>query len=98
MRATMREPILNKTSAFTADPHFPHIVGQEHSTFSVLDAIDRGQWIVLNLDKGKLGEAGDPLGSLFLPMIKNALFAPKKPDLFTPYCNKIHNINPHTAA
>jgi hypothetical protein len=34
MRGTMREPILNKTSAFTADPHFRHIVGQTRSTFS----------------------------------------------------------------
>ena len=32
MRAVMREPILNKTSAFTADPHFRHIVGQTQST------------------------------------------------------------------
>src|SRR5206468_8597168 len=43
MRATMREPILNKTSAFTADPHFRHIVGQEHSTFSIREAMDEGQ-------------------------------------------------------
>jgi hypothetical protein len=28
MQATMREPILNKTSAFIADPSFRHIVGQ----------------------------------------------------------------------
>ena len=33
MQAVMREPILNKTSAFTTDPHFRHIVGQEHSPF-----------------------------------------------------------------
>jgi hypothetical protein len=41
MRATMREPILNKTSAFTADPHFRHIVGQP-STFSIKQAMDEG--------------------------------------------------------
>ena len=33
MRATMREPILNKTSAFTADPNFRHIVGQRIRRF-----------------------------------------------------------------
>jgi len=92
MRANMREPILNKTSAFTADPHFRHIVGQKHSTVSVLDAIDRGQWIVLNLDKGKLGEEAATLGSLFLNMVKNALFARKKRDLFTLYCDEIQNL------
>ena len=92
MRANMREPILNKTSAFTADPHFRHVVGQEHSTFSVLDAIDGGRWIVLNLDKGKLGEEAATLGSLFLTMIKNALFARKKRELFTLYCDEIQNL------
>jgi type IV secretion system coupling TraD/TrwB family protein len=92
MRANMREPILNKTSAFTADPHFRHIVGQERSTFSVLDAIDSGRWIVLNLDKGKLGEEAATLGSLFLTMVKNALFARRKRDLFTLYCDEIQNL------
>jgi len=92
MRMNMCEPILNKTSAFTADPHFRHIVGQERSTFSVLDAMDRSKWIVLNLDKGKLGEEAVTLGSLFLIMIKNALFARKKRELFTLYCDEIQNL------
>jgi hypothetical protein len=92
MRATMREPILNKTSAFTADPHFRHIVGQEHSTFSILDAIDRGRWLVLNLHKGRLGEQGATLGSLFLTTIKNALFSRTKRELFTLYCDEIQNL------
>jgi hypothetical protein len=92
MRANMREPILNKTSAFTADPHFRHIVGQRHSTFSVLDAMDRGRWIILNLNKGKLGEEAVTLGSLFLSMIKNALFARRKRDLFTLYCDEMQNL------
>lgn len=92
MRSTMREPILNKTSAFTADPHFRHIVGQEHSTFSILDALDRGQWLVLNLHKGKLGEQAATLGSLFLTTIKNALFSRTKRELFTLYCDEIQNL------
>jgi len=92
MRSTMREPILNKTSAFTADPHFRHIVGQERSSFSVLDAIDRGQWLVLNLHKGKLGEQAATPGSLFLTTIKNALFSRKKRELFTLYCDEIQNL------
>ena len=54
MRAVMREPILNKTSAFTADPHFRHIVGQRNSTFSMREAMDRGYWVIADLDKGRL--------------------------------------------
>ncbi len=92
MRAIMREPILSKTSAFTADPRFRHIVGQARSSFSVLDAIDEGRWIVLNLHKGKLGEQAVTLGSLFLTTIKNALFARGKRQLFTLYCDEIQNL------
>jgi DNA helicase HerA-like ATPase len=92
MRATMREPILNKTSAFTADPHFRHIVGQARSTFSVLDAIDEGRWLVLNLHKGKLGDQAATLGSLFLATVKDALFSRRKRKLFTLYCDEIQNL------
>ena len=41
MRATMREPILNKISAFTGDPRFRAIVGQTQSTFSIVEAMDQ---------------------------------------------------------
>jgi energy-coupling factor transporter ATP-binding protein EcfA2 len=92
MRATMREPILNKMSAFTADTHFRHIVGQRTSTFSLIDALDRGYWIILNLHKGKLGDQSATLGSLFLTMIKNALFARNSRNLFTLYCDEIQNL------
>ena len=92
MRTTMREPILNKVSVFTADPHFRHIVGQDRSTFSILEAIDRGRWIVVNLHKGRLGEQAITLGSLFLTAIKNALFSRKRRDLFTLYCDEIQNL------
>ncbi|MGD1156525.1 MAG: DUF87 domain-containing protein [Terriglobia bacterium] len=92
MRAVMREPILNKTSAFTADPHFRQIVGQRKSTFSLLEALDQRRWILFNLHKGKLGEQAATLGSLFLAAIKNALFSRKNRELFTLYCDEIQNL------
>lgn len=92
MRATMREPILNKTSAFTADPHFRHIVGQEHSTFSIREAMDEGYWVIVNLEKGRLGEQALTLGSLILTALKNALFTRTKRSLFTLYCDEIQNL------
>lgn len=91
MRATMREPILNKTSAFTADPSFRHIVGQQNSTFSVQQAMDEGHWILLNLDKGKLGEQSLTLGSLLFTVIKNALFTRARRTLFTVYVDEVQN-------
>jgi len=36
----MTGPVLNKLTAFTADPHFRHILGQQKSTFSLIDAMD----------------------------------------------------------
>jgi energy-coupling factor transporter ATP-binding protein EcfA2 len=92
MRAAMREPILNKISAFTADPRFRAIVGQQRSTFSVVEAMDRGQWVILNLHKGRLGEQAATLGSLFLTTIKNALFARKGRDFFPIYADEIQNL------
>ena len=96
MRAAMREPILNKTSAFTADPHFRHIVGQEHSTFSMKEAMDQGHWIIIDLQKGKLGEQALTLGSLIFTMLKNALFTREKRSLYTIYCDEIQNLVPYT--
>lgn len=92
LRATMREPILNKVSAFTSDPRFRAIVGQQRSTFSIIEAMDSGKWVILNLHKGRLGEQAATLGSLFLTTIKNALFARKTRDLFTLYCDEIQNL------
>ncbi len=92
MRATMREPILNKTSAFTADPHFRHIVGQAKSTFSIREAMDGGCWIIVNLEKGRLGEQALTLGSLIFTSLKNALFSREKRSLYTIYCDEIQNL------
>lgn len=91
MRATMREPILNKTSAFTADPHFRHIVGQP-STFSLKQAMDEGYWIIVNLSKGRLGEQAMTLASLILSMVTNTVFTREKRSLFTVYCDEVQNL------
>jgi len=61
----VREPILNKTSTFTTDPQFRHILGQQKSTLSLKDAMQRGCWVVLNLHKGRLGEEAVRLGACF---------------------------------
>jgi uncharacterized protein YciW len=42
MKATMREPVLNKLTEFTADPHFRYVLGQHASTFSFDEALARG--------------------------------------------------------
>ncbi len=92
MRATMREALLNKTSAFTADPHFRHIIGQTQSTFSIPDAMDQGHWVIVNLEKGRLGEHALSLGSLIFTVLKNALFTRETRSLYTVYCDEIQNL------
>ncbi len=92
MQATFREAVLNKVSAFTADPHFRHIVGQRQSSFSVTEAIDNAHWVIVNLDKGRLGEHAFLLGSLLLSKLKNAVFARRHQNLFTLYCDEIQNL------
>jgi hypothetical protein len=92
MQAVMRDAVLNKISVFTADPHFRHIIGQQHSTISLEDAIDQGCYIIVNLHKGKLGEQAATLGSLILSRLKNALFARKSRKTFTLYCDEVQNL------
>jgi hypothetical protein len=83
---------LNKVSAFTADPHFRHILGQIQSSFPLAEAIDSGYWVILDLNKGLLGEQAATLGSLFLTKLKNALFARRSRRLLTLYCDEIQNL------
>jgi len=91
MQAVMREPILNKTSAFTSDPRFRHIVGQAHSTFSFKQAMDEGYTIILNCEKGKLGAQALTLASLVFTTFKNAIFTREKKSLFAAYCDEVQN-------
>jgi hypothetical protein len=92
MRAVMREPILNKISSFVADIRFRHLTGHQRSTFSILDSMDRGRWIILNLNKGLLGEQAMTFGSLFLTMIKNALFSRQSRALCSVFCDEVQNL------
>jgi len=92
MQAVLREPILNKTSAFTADPRFRFIVGQRHSSFSLAEAMDEGKWIVANLAKGRLGAEAITLGALLLTSAKHAAFARTSRELFTVYADEVQNL------
>lgn len=92
MRRSMTNPVLNKTSAFTADPHFRHILGQRESTFSLIDAIDAGCFIILALPKNRLGEQTAMIASVLLAKLKNSAFARKRRDLFTIYADEIQNL------
>ena len=95
MQAAMSGPVLNKLSVFTADPHFRHLLGQAKSTFSLSHALDHGFWILLNLDKGRLGPESSTVASLFLGKIKHALFSRTRRDLFSLFCDEVQNLVTH---
>jgi DNA helicase HerA-like ATPase len=92
LQAVYRDAVLNKVTAFTGDPHFRHILGQRQSTFSMVEALDHGSWVIVNLDKGRLGEQAATLGSLLLIKLKNALFSRKRRSLFTIFCDEVQNL------
>jgi hypothetical protein len=53
--------------------------------------MDEGYWVIVNLEKGQLGEQALTLGSLVFTIIKNALFTREKRSLYTIYCDEIQN-------
>ncbi len=92
MKATVRNPILNKTSEFASDPHFRHILGQKRSTFSVLDAMDSGQIVLVDLNKGLLGKHSATLGSLLMAQVSSAIFKRNSRQLCSLYLDEIQNL------
>lgn len=92
MQAVLAGPVLNKVAGFSADPHFRHILGQQHSTFSLVKAMDERHWVILTLPKGRLGEEATTLASLFLPEYTNALFSRRGSSLCTLYADEVQNL------
>ncbi len=98
MRVVIREPLLTRVSAFLADPQIREIVGQQQTTFSFGKAIREGQWVVVNLSKGKLGEENSAvLGSLLFTKLKLDVMAqarvPEKDRrLFAVYADELQNL------
>jgi len=92
MQATMREPVLNKLSELTADPHFRHILGQRESTFSFDDALATGKIILVNVNKGRLGVHATSFGSLVLAKLKAAIFRRQQHRLYSVFADEVQNL------
>ncbi len=62
--------IQNKIGQFTSNPLIRNIVGQPKSSFDIRKMMDEGKIIILNLSKGKVGEANaNLLGSMLITKI-----------------------------
>ena len=92
MKATMREPVLNKLSEFVGDPHFRHILGQRESTFSFDEALESGKIILVNANKGSLGIHATTFASLALGKLTKAIFRRRQRGLYSVLADEFQNI------
>ena len=92
MRRVIAEPVLNKVSLFLSDVKFRHLLGQQHSTFSLVRSMDGNSWIILNLDKGRLGEHGATFGSMLLTKTKHAFFLRALRNVYGLYVDEVQNL------
>lgn len=92
MKATMREPVLNKLTEVTADPHYRFILGQRESTISFDQILNRNSVVLVNLNKGALGRHAATLGALVYAKFKAALFRRHSREIFTVFADEIQNL------
>jgi hypothetical protein len=73
LQAEAIAPIQNKVGQFVSSPLLRHILGQSRSTIDLRQIMDRGQVLVVNLSKGRVGEdASSLLGSLLITSLQLA--------------------------
>lgn len=89
MKMTMREPVLNKLTELTADPHYRYILGQRESTISFDEILNRNFVTLVNLNKGALSRHAPTLGALVYSKFKAALFRRHNRSVFTLYADEI---------
>jgi hypothetical protein len=92
MRRVVAEPVLNKVSLFLSDVKFRHLLGTQRSTFSLPGSMDRNFWIIIDLDKGRLGEHGATFGSMLLTKTKHAFFMRTQRGTFGVYGDEVQNL------
>jgi hypothetical protein len=97
MKAAFREPLLNRASAFLTEPAARHLLAQTESTIDVADVMERRQWLVIRLPKGRLREHAHTLGNLLFAQLQFAAFArerlPKeRRHTFTIICDEVQNL------
>lgn len=74
-QVTWVEPIMNKLGAFFSDERIRHIFSSEKSSFNIREVMDNRKILLIKLDKGKLKDSADLLGSLLMAKIQMAAFS-----------------------
>ncbi len=74
-QVTWVEPVMNKVNALLSDDRIRQMFSAPQSSFSVRGIIDSKCILLIKLDKGKLKDAADLLGSLLMSKIQMAAFS-----------------------
>lgn len=69
------ESTLNKVNAFLSDDRLRDMFSFKKSSFSLREVMDNSQILLLKLERGRLKENADLIGSLFMTKIKLAAFS-----------------------
>jgi hypothetical protein len=74
-REEWMESTLNKVNAFLSDDRIREIFSYQKSSFNLREIMDNGKILLIKLDRGRLKENGDLLGSLLMTKIRMAAFS-----------------------
>jgi hypothetical protein len=97
MKASFREPLLNKITGFLTEPAVRHLLGSARSTVRFHEHMERGDWVFVNLNKGRLREHAQTLGNLIFAKLQFEVLArsgipPSRRRLFTIICDEVQNL------
>jgi hypothetical protein len=74
-QVTWIEPVMNKINAFLADERIRQIFCSPESSFNLRQIMDDKKILLIKLDKGRLKDSADLLGSLLMAKIQLAAFS-----------------------
>jgi hypothetical protein len=75
-QATWVEPVMNKINAFFSDERIRQMFASStKSSFNIREIMDGGKILLVKLDKGRLKDSSDLLGSLLMAKIQMAAFS-----------------------
>jgi len=69
------EPVMNKINAFFSDDRIRQMFSSNKSSFNIREIMDQSKILLIKLDKGKLLDSADLLGSLLMAKIQMAAFS-----------------------
>lgn len=72
---TWIEPVMNKINAFLADERIRQMFFSAKGSFNIREIMDQKKILLVKLDKGKLKDSADLLGSLLMAKIQIAAFS-----------------------